>query len=113
MPQIFHSCWNVVKPTVFPSFQHKVMESISMNHTLKIRSELERRGLSVLVLGAARNVYPSRMSSQMSHGLKAYRLQMGKQAALSDLVDIFKPVNKDEVATVAEQKQYWVKSLSR
>ncbi|MCB2256490.1 hypothetical protein KTQ74_31690 [Pseudomonas chlororaphis] len=45
--------------------------------------------------GAKKNVYPSRTSSQMSSGLMAYELQMGKQALREDIVNIFDREDKD------------------
>lgn len=42
-----------------------------------------------LCKGAKINVHPSTMSSQMSLGVKAYELTLGKQALLSDIVNIF------------------------
>ncbi len=43
---------------------------------LKIRAELEKRGLFILCLGSSINVWPSGMSSQMSKGLKAYKRKL-------------------------------------
>ena len=42
-----------------------------------------------LCKGAKINVHPSSMSSQMSLGVKAYELTLGKYASRSDLVNIF------------------------
>lgn len=42
-----------------------------------------------LCKGAKINVHPSSMSSQMSLGVKAYELTMGKYALRDDLVNIF------------------------
>ena len=42
-----------------------------------------------LCKGAKVNVHPSTMSSQMTMGLKAYELTMGKHAQRSDIVNIF------------------------
>jgi hypothetical protein len=42
-----------------------------------------------LCKGAKINVHPSTMSSQMSLGVKAYELTLGKRALLSDVVNIF------------------------
>lgn len=39
--------------------------------------------------GAKINVHPSSMSSQMSLGVKAYELTLGKRASLDDIVNIF------------------------
>jgi len=45
--------------------------------------------LIFLCKGAKINVHPSTMSSQMSLGVKAYELTLGKRALLSDIVNIF------------------------
>ncbi|WP_460163567.1 hypothetical protein [Pseudomonas sp. S2_F03] len=39
--------------------------------------------------GAKINVHPSTMSSQMTLGVKAYELTLGKRALLGDIVNIF------------------------
>jgi len=67
--------------------------------------------------GSLINVYPSRMSRQMSKGIKAYNLTLGKQTKENDLIDIFDSVDisqTDNLSTVQEQKEYyinWIKSL--
>ncbi len=67
--------------------------------------------------GVLINVYPSRMSRQMSNGIKAYFLTLGKQAIEDDLVDIFDSIDDGEInriATPNKQIQYfkdWIKSL--
>jgi len=80
----------------------------------QIRAELEKENWFALCMGAAKNVYPSGMVLQMSNGLKAYRLELGKQGTLDDLVDIFEPAMIDEIGTIEEQRAYfaaWIKSL--
>jgi hypothetical protein len=50
----------------------------------------------------------------MGAGLKAYRVNIGQQARLTDLVDIFKHGPDVSPATVEQQKdlwQAWLKSL--
>lgn len=82
----------------------------------KLRQILESKDLYVLCQGSVRNVYPSRMSSQMSGGLKAYILKLGMQASLTDLVNIFDSALIGEVATVNEQKIFykkWIESLNK
>lgn len=49
----------------------------------------DHRDVTFLCKGAKINVHPSSMSSQMSLGVKAYELTLGKQALRSDLVSIF------------------------
>jgi hypothetical protein len=83
---------------------------------IEIRKVLEGRGLFILCLGSAINVYPSRMSRQMSKGLKAYKLKLGEPASPNDLVDIFDPAIEEEVGSISEQKDYfdkWIKSLRK
>ena len=82
---------------------------------LTIRLELEKVNWIALCQGSMTNVYPSRMALQMSNGLKAYKLTLGKQASLDDLVDIFEPADRNKITTVNDQKSYfnaWIKSLT-
>ena len=74
---------------------------------------LEKKNLMVQCNGARRDVYPSRMSRQMSGGLKAYRLRLGQPAERSQLLDIFDSVEDlSNIATVKEQKEFYQKWLS-
>jgi len=73
------------------------------------------KGYYPALIGALENVYPSRMSKQMSKGIKAYYLKFGKQAKERDLLDIFDKVKKREInklATVKEQKEYYINWLN-
>lgn len=82
----------------------------------RIREQLEVRGLRPHCYGSCRNVRPSPMSSQMGGGLRAYRLIMGQQARIQDLVDIFSTGCDVEAVSVEEQNQYyeeWSQSLKR
>ncbi|MGJ7518597.1 hypothetical protein ACSFE6_30180 [Pseudomonas baetica] len=45
--------------------------------------------ITFLCKGAKINVHPSSMSSQMTMGVKAYELTMGKHALRGDIVNIF------------------------
>ena len=49
----------------------------------------DNSNLTFLCKGSKVNVHPSTMSSQMTLGVKAYELTMGKSAQRSDLVNIF------------------------
>jgi hypothetical protein len=49
----------------------------------------EHHNIVFLCKGAKVNVHPSSMSSQMTLGVKAYELTLGKYASRSDLVNIF------------------------
>lgn len=80
-----------------------------------IRRQLEGVGLRPDCYGASRDVYPSPMSRGMGGGLKAYKLRMGGQAQMADLVFIFDRGLDTEPVTVGEQEEYyrrWVKSLA-
>lgn len=68
-----------------------------------------------LCKGAKFNVYPSRMSSQMSAGVVAYELHMGKPAELEDIVNIFDHEENDITQDIQQQRDYykrWIESLT-
>lgn len=80
---------------------------------IKLRKELEPKGIKLLCLGCARNVYPSPMILDMGDAIRAYKLTLGKQAKMSDLVCIFDQCEPEDYATIEEQKAFykaWVKS---
>ena len=59
------------------------------------------------------NVYPSGMQKEFG-GTKAYKLQMGKQATLSDVVDIFDYDSELKIGSVKEQEEFfesWIESF--
>ncbi|MBB6154358.1 hypothetical protein HDC30_001566 [Pseudomonas sp. JAI115] len=60
--------------------------------------------LTFFCKGAKINVHPSSMSSQMSLGLKAYQLVVGKEASLDDLVYIFDYEDQDLTSDPDEQR---------
>ncbi|KTT28881.1 hypothetical protein [Pseudomonas rhizoryzae] len=62
--------------------------------------------------GAQLNVHPSSMSSQMSNGLAAYELQLGKPARRDDIVNIFAPAQVDEAIDPDIQVEFFKKWLS-
>lgn len=67
-----------------------------------------------LCKGAKLNVYPSRMSSQMSAGVVAYELHMGKPAESEDIVNIFDYEENDITQDIQQQRDYykrWIESL--
>ena len=73
-----------------------------------IRKDLEH--------GAAQNVYPSPMMLSMGEGRSAYKVTLGHQALMKDVVDIFDYDESLICCSVEEQNQYynnWVKSLRR
>ncbi|GFM66073.1 hypothetical protein PSCICJ_21910 [Pseudomonas cichorii] len=80
---------------------------------IKLRRELP--DIKFLCKGAKKNVHPSRMSSQMSSGLMAYELEIGKQALRKDMVNIFDYEENDLTNDPDIQSEYfsnWIKSLS-
>ena len=80
---------------------------------LELRKKLEAQNIKILCKGASRNVYPSPMILSMGEANKAYQLTMGKQARMSDLVNIFEPCEVDEYATIEEQLIFyndWLRS---
>lgn len=58
--------------------------------------------------GAKTNVHPSSMASQMSLGLKAYELVIGKEPSIDDLVFIFDYEEKDLSSNPDEQRQFYL-----
>lgn len=67
-----------------------------------------------LCKGAKRNVYPSRMSSQMANGLLAYEFKLGEQALKKDIVNIFDHDEIDVVEDPKDQAEFyktWLESL--
>lgn len=78
-----------------------------------VRLELEAEGLLLFCYGASLNVYPSGIARSMALGKTAYKMQTGKHASMSDLVDIFSEGPDVIPATVARQREYfneWVSS---
>ncbi|WP_415770385.1 hypothetical protein [Pseudomonas sp. LB3P38] len=68
-----------------------------------------------LCKGAKLNVYPSRMSSQMSAGVVAYELHMGKPAESEDIVNIFDYEENEITQDIQQQRDYykrWIESLT-
>jgi hypothetical protein len=78
-----------------------------------IRIELEKDQLIPYCYGSSLNVYPSRMSREMSAGKSAYKLQIGRQSSKQDLVGIFNQGPDIIPASVSQQKEYfdgWIAS---
>lgn len=70
-----------------------------------LRRALEDRGWRICCAGSLDEVYPSGMSRQMGGGRLAYRHEVGRQASHADLVDIFDPVDCNQVGTIASQEK--------
>lgn len=58
------------------------------------------------------NVYPSRMTLQMSSGLMAYELKMGHSATRDDIVNIFDFDNSDLTSSNELQEGFYRKWLA-
>ena len=60
------------------------------------------------------NVYPSRMTAQLSKGLKSYEYQLGSPATNENLVNTFDYEDENLSSSVIEQENFykaWLKSL--
>lgn len=67
-----------------------------------------------LCKGAKLNVHPSRMASQMSGGVVAYELRMGKPTETEDIVNIFDFEETDITNDIQQQRDFyrrWIDSL--
>jgi hypothetical protein len=73
----------------------------------QIRLQLEAQQIQLLCYGASKNVYPSGMARDMGQGRRAYKLTMGKQATMADLVDIFATGTDIQPVTVEEQRRFY------
>ncbi|MGE7963571.1 hypothetical protein ACQKPC_14565 [Pseudomonas sp. NPDC089918] len=69
--------------------------------------------IQFLCKGSKINVHPSSMSSQMSLGLKAYELTLGKASSLTDVVYIFDYDDNNLTNDPNEQQSFyrcWIES---
>ncbi|MDA8021128.1 MAG: hypothetical protein MPN21_27135 [Thermoanaerobaculia bacterium] len=79
----------------------------------EIRRTLESEGKLLSCYGSSRNVFPSPMIRSMGYAEKAYRLELGKNAEIEDLVSIFDTGPDVEAVSCSEQEafyQTWLKS---
>lgn len=82
----------------------------------ELRKELEKDKIQLICNGCSRNVYPSPMQFSMGNTKKAYKLFIGKRAALQDMVDIFDIDDGLEFVTVNEQIEFynnWLKAMQK
>ena len=82
---------------------------------VELRKKLELNNIYLLCNASVINVYPSTMQKEFG-GTKAYKLEMGKQATLSDVVDIFDYDSELKISSVEEQKEFyenWIESLGK
>lgn len=80
---------------------------------VELRKKLELNNIYLLCNASVVNIYPSGMQKEFG-GTKAYKLQMGKQAALTDVVDIFDYDNELKIGSVKEQEEFyknWLESF--
>jgi len=79
-----------------------------------IREQIEPQGLYLLCCGSRLDVSASGMARGSRATRKVYRLELGKQAMRENMVDIFDPTEKENVATLQDQREFyqqWAASL--
>ncbi len=79
-----------------------------------VRGLLANDGLIPFCYGASLHVRPSGMGRDMSKGLRAYKLALGRRPSIDDLVDIFAEGPDVVPASVSAQEQFfrdWLASL--
>lgn len=90
-----------------------IYEGIDMYVCLaKIRADFPH--ITFLCKGAKINVKPSRMASQMSAGLVAYEMTLGRQATNEDLVRLFDYEEENLTSNPQDQIDFfkkWLESL--
>ena len=97
-----------IERTIYFSKSDNIFDSI-----VELRKKLELNNIYLLCNASAINVYPSLMQKEFG-GTKAYKLQMGKQATLNDIVDIFDYDNELKIGSVKEQEEFyesWIESF--
>ena len=90
-----------IERTIYFSKSDNIFDSI-----VELRKKLELNNIYLLCNASVINVYPSTMQKEFG-GTKAYKLEMGKQAALSDVVDIFDYDNGLKIGSVKEQEEFY------
>ena len=73
------------------------------------RTREDNTGIKFLCKGSKVNVHTSSMSSQMSLGLKAYELTLGKAASFDDVIYIFDYDEHNLTNDSAEQRAFFRK----
>ncbi|MGF6554785.1 hypothetical protein ABIA48_001165 [Pseudomonas sp. S30_BP2TU TE3576] len=68
--------------------------------------------ITFLCKGAKVNVHPSSMSSQMTLGVKAYELTLGKNAYRSDVVSIFDYEEENLTNDPSVQKEFFMRWIN-
>lgn len=99
-----------IERTIYFSKSDNIFDSV-----VELRKKLELNNIYLLCNASAINVYPSGMQKEFG-GTKAYKLQMGKQALLIDVVDIFDYDSELKIGSVKEQEEFyksWLESLRK
>ena len=99
-----------IERTIYSSKSDNIFDSV-----VELRKKLELNKIYLLCNASVINVYPSGMQKEFG-GTKAYKLEMGKQATLSDVVDIFDYDSELKISSVEEQKEFyenWIESLGK
>ena len=99
-----------IETTIYFSKSDNIFDSV-----VELRKKLELNNIYLLCNASAINVYPSGMQKEFG-GTKAYKLQMGKQAILIDVVDIFDYDSELKIGSVKEQEEFyksWLESLRK
>ena len=99
-----------IERTIYFSKSDNIFDSI-----VELRKKLELKNIYLLCNASVINVYPSGMQKEFG-GTKAYKLQMGKQAILIDVVDIFDYDSELKIGSVKEQEEFyenWIESLRK
>ena len=99
-----------IERTIYFSKSGNIFDSI-----VELRKKLESKDIYLLCNASVVNIYPSPMQKDFG-GTKAYKLQMGKQAVLADVVDIFDYNSELKIGSVEEQKKFyenWLESLRK
>ena len=97
-----------IKNVIYFSKGDNIFDSI-----VELRKKLESKDIYLLCNASVVNIYPSPMQKDFG-GTKAYKLQMGKQATLNDIVDIFDYDNELKIGSVKEQEEFyesWIESF--
>ena len=89
-----------IKNVIYFSKGDNIFDSI-----VELRKKLESKDIYLLCNASVVNIYPSPMQKDFG-GTKAYKLQMGKQAVLADVVDIFDYNSELKIGSVEEQKNF-------
>ena len=97
-----------IERTIYFSKSDNIFDSV-----VELRKKLELKNIYLLCNASFINVYPSGMQKEFG-GTKAYKLQMVKQATLSDVVDIFDYDSELKIGSVKEQEEFfesWIESF--